>query len=692
MKSVVLFGAVLATASEMESTSNANPVRRIVGLLKGLQDDMEKALKDEEKAFMKTKCLAESTIRECEATIDENTQKINEKKDFVAEIDSGAINFTTEESDLTKQLGDKNSALETAKATRKQEKADYEAADAELQEAIEALNKSVTILETEGKVGQTAFLSSKTMMGVRMKQRAALEVVKPQISFAEYEFLLNALNREQAGQPEKKDWDMLNKDDTFKQKYKTKSDGILATIKNLQKSFTAEKSEADDAEDKAIKDFDELEKKLEKEIEALKKALIDAEEETAAKKKEKEAAENLIGQMEAENSTCETTISDNKKLIKNERKELGANQVVRREEISAINKAIGILNSGDARDTFSSSFKSQGYFFVQTALKSNSKVVEALKKAGATSAQVTEITSGLAKEDPTTEEYQKTLDGRKAEANSGMADVVDMIQKYMTTLGKKIESDQTTLNDCIKAQNDDNEEAAEQSRTADLAIEKAFNAKNSLEASQEAIRDQIEKLKEARKTIQELKEAWELYEKTWKETDKMDGEAISLIESAIEALSPAVNPKTVSDDASYKGEASESGSATKGIVSIMEMVKDDVKKDKKKHKEEMEETQTAWQKNTEEQEDLIVDYKATITSEGENVGEKREEIATQAGERSAADKLIASAIEAYQTKESSCDFMMNNLVARKTNMQEQIAVMRKAINILKAGENSGDFE
>ena len=49
---------------------------------------------------------------------------------------------------------------------------------------------------------------------------------------------------------------------------------------------------------------------------------------------------------------------------------------LRTEEVASISKAIEILSSDDAKDTMSSSFKSQGNFFLEVAESSKRKVVE----------------------------------------------------------------------------------------------------------------------------------------------------------------------------------------------------------------------------------------------------------------------------------------------------------------------------
>merc|ERR1719424_1204128 len=96
----------LATASRSDSGSDAalknggNPIGRIVTLLNGLMGKLEEDLKTETDLFDTYKCWYKTTKTTKEASNDAAASRIDSLKTYIADIEAGKIEFTTERVDL----------------------------------------------------------------------------------------------------------------------------------------------------------------------------------------------------------------------------------------------------------------------------------------------------------------------------------------------------------------------------------------------------------------------------------------------------------------------------------------------------------------------------------------------------------------------------------------------------------------
>merc|ERR1719235_1405623 len=141
--------------------------------------------------------------------------------------------------------------------------------------------------------------------------------------------------------------------------------GIQDILKDMLKTFEDNLEEATAAEEKAAADFDALMEAKKTQLSTAKQALLDKSGEKGARGEalatSKEEKEDLEGQNERDAGY----LADTKSTCETRAKEWDERKKLRAEEIAAIQEAIGILHSDDARDTFKKSFDSQGLFFTQ---------------------------------------------------------------------------------------------------------------------------------------------------------------------------------------------------------------------------------------------------------------------------------------------------------------------------------------
>merc|ERR1719454_2850635 len=129
----------------------------------------------------------------------------------------------------------------------------------------------------------------------------------------------------------------------------------------MKSTFEANLKDMAAAEEKAIEDYTELKEAKTEELTTAQDALNKGDGENGAKASSKEDSETerdaLVTQINNDKGFIEATAND----LKTKKAEWKDRQELRAGEIEAINKAIAILHSDDARDLFKSSFKSQNF-------------------------------------------------------------------------------------------------------------------------------------------------------------------------------------------------------------------------------------------------------------------------------------------------------------------------------------------
>merc|ERR1719230_2048798 len=230
MKSVAIicFLGMLAVPA-----AGLSPVTRVVELLKGLAKQAETEGKKEEDLYEDFVCWGKSIINQKTASNAEAASRIDELETYIADLDSGRIELTSERSDLEKDIAELMSDMESATALRKKEHEDFLEAEDEMTKAITALKSAIDTLDKATKDHKEGVLlavraslkgaSENGGMAALFEHQASL---KQAVDLGE-RFLAKAdatfLKRVLLGDVPKVDWKKLNRKATFKMAYKARS-------------------------------------------------------------------------------------------------------------------------------------------------------------------------------------------------------------------------------------------------------------------------------------------------------------------------------------------------------------------------------------------------------------------------------------------------------------------------------------
>eukprot|EP00746_Dinoflagellata_sp_MGD_P160897 gnl/MRDRNA2_/MRDRNA2_87848_c0_seq1.p1 gnl/MRDRNA2_/MRDRNA2_87848_c0~~gnl/MRDRNA2_/MRDRNA2_87848_c0_seq1.p1 ORF type:complete len:722 (-),score=258.13 gnl/MRDRNA2_/MRDRNA2_87848_c0_seq1:35-2116(-) len=671
-----------------------NPVTRVVQLLEGLSKKLTMEAKAEQDLFDKYGCWAKTIIDTKTASNAAAKDRIESLEAYIADIEAGNIEFTTERIDLEKQIAALEAEIEEAGNLRDKEHEDFLAAKDEMEKAIAALEEAVEVLG-EAQTGN--------LLSLKFDIRRVMQVGANILSKGDLAFMEHLLD----GDVPKPDWKKLNRKATFKMEYSSRSKKIHAMLQDMLKTFQDNLAEAEKKETETQESYDALMESKNAELDSLQTALTDASQEGAARGLNKNEAQAEVDDLKAQVEADKGFIADTEKSLEEKTKEFEERKKLRMAEIGAISEAIGILRSDEARDTFKKSYSSQGYLFLQMRHKGEQAMVVrrqalihqafvALRSAGE-QAQDAQL-SVLALKVLTASSSKGTADEIK--------EVIEAIDKMIARLEKDEEDDLKTKEECEKDRMADTADARSDALGIDDATEeiarqesKVKEQKEQIKIAEEAIKGLKEELKEATRTREDEKAAYE--------ADKVDDEnAVKLIEKAMNVLKEFYSenfsilqvakqpPKVVAGEAppppppTFEGGYGGAKGETNGIQSILGLIKEDIEADIEKNTKAEEESQKAYDQLKEDTETAITDEEKTIEDAKSVIADAEEEMVNQKKIKDEKHETLTATIEQIKSAEPGCNFMAVNFQIRTTNRHLEIDGLKKAKAILEGGDFS----
>merc|ERR1719149_97791 len=185
---------------------------------------------------------------------------------------------------------------------------------------------------------------------------------------------------------------MISKSPTFKMKYKARSFKIQDILKKMKATFVANLAEAQKKENKQLAVYSKFYAGFFGGKGSGTKTVVN-------NAKQAELVNNRVSESDAntawsasvvEKAALGVQITADEKIIASTqaklvstRTEYEGRNTIRDAEAAAINKAISVLTSDDARDLMQKSLSSQGFFFLQTAqaAQRSSSAAEAIRRA-----------------------------------------------------------------------------------------------------------------------------------------------------------------------------------------------------------------------------------------------------------------------------------------------------------------------
>lgn len=518
-----------ALAALLGAAVAVTPVARAVALIQGLQEKLEGDLKTEEGLFEAYYCWYKKIVDTKTASNAKANSRIDSLESYIADIEAGRIEFTTERVDLEKQVKGLQEDLQIAEERRTQENQDFEAAKREMLKALAALGEAIQVVDG----GMTPSLAQ--AKSVRWSLDKALQFGRGALSADDTKLLQSMIQRDVPTW----DWKKLNRKATFKKQYAAQSGGILKTLEKLEETFSANLEEAEDKESKAQASYDALKTSKTAILDSAQQALVDMVAEGGARQLSKDEAQSEVDALKQQVADDTRFIQEAEDAYAVKKQEWEDRKVLRQKEISEMSKALVILADHDNRHVFEESFKSQGYTLLQESQAGHRAVSR--HNAGNAQAAIGALRALAA----TSKDPRLALLAASVKI-TGLEKVLSMIDALIATLASEEAADLQKKESCEAGIAETANQAKTISRDIDGLSDDITRAMTKVEELKVQIKEQEDAIAADNETITELVRRREdeaaQYEKD-KATDLQAAEtinsALAIVESIMSELSGA---------------------------------------------------------------------------------------------------------------------------------------------------------
>jgi len=702
MKAAFVCALLLTTCGAV----SLSPVSRVVELLRGLSLQVEKEGKIEEGLYEDFVCWGKSIISQKTASNSAAAARINELETYIADLDAGRIELTSERADLEKDIAELMSDMETATAMRKKENEDFLDAEKEMNQAITALQSAIDTLDEATKDHKKGVL-----LAVRARLQGAAEnggmaklaerqaSLKQAVALGERFFGkadATFLKRILLVDVPNVDWKKLNRKATFKMAYKARSFKIQDTLKKLHQTFTINLKDATDKENEAQAQYDKLTEAKQGQLDAAREALSKMESENGAKGMSRQDSVDEVEALKTQVANDEKFIEQTQKSLAEKKESWKVRSDLRQGELSAISKAIEILHNDDARDLFKKSFASQAPGqFLQVSMASH--------KAMASSAYAAVLDAARRSGDARLLALAKVIAPEGGSVKVKFGPVIKAIDNMLKNLQDNEDQDLKIKQTCDEDRMENTRKAIVASREIDDMTDKVTKLTEVIAQCEKDIAELIAEHKKTKESLEKAQRMRDDEHAAWLITDKDDKEAAATVESAKEVLEnfykendlvfvqkqpvtgmaagDAPPPPPATWEGGYGGKTGES----QGIVAILEMVHEDIVKDRSDAKSDEDSSEEEFQnfkKDAEEKmKSLTEEKEATEKRMGEAETDKTDTIK----ERSTKKEGLDSILDKIEKINPNCEYFEVNYVMRRENRQIEIDELNKAKAILQGG-------
>merc|ERR1719388_329695 len=260
--------------------------------------------------------------------------------------------LASEVADCESHIAKNDESIKEETGIRTKENGEYQAEKDYMETTLSALHHAIEVLSGAGTGGDKGLF----LMKVASKVRSAI-LGAPQLSTlseSNMKVMKRFLEEPASFLQETPEEEYYDKKAQAKASYSPQSATVTGILKDMYDTFAADLEKANGEESKFQKAFEDHIAVLEKSTSDLKREIVSKQEESAAKAQELSEAEATLAATMEQKDTDEPIFSSTREQCKMKSDEWDERGRLRTEQLSGINKALEILTSDSARDTFQS--------------------------------------------------------------------------------------------------------------------------------------------------------------------------------------------------------------------------------------------------------------------------------------------------------------------------------------------------
>jgi len=657
--------AVSSLRFDAESAAKNRPVSKVITLLKDMLIQLQKEAEEDEDIYDKLACWCETNDREKTKAIKEAEEKIDMLISKIEELTGLSAQLSTEIKNLEKDIAKDQNSLDQATGIRKKELAEFNEEEKDLLQAITSLKAAIAVLSKHHasllQMPQQHILGVAATLQHEMKKHASL--LEGVLTHSQRRTVAAFLQ-------------------ASKHSYAPQSGEIFGILKQMLETFESNISGAQKDELAAQKAYEELKASKEAEIAA------------ATESKNKKAGE--LADTDEKLANLKTDLDDTRaKLSADEQylmmlkekcemtdKEWEERTKTRQLEMEAVSKALAILSSDDAHDTFTRTFS-----FVQ----------EEGASTRAMRFQAVEVLTAVAKKIQSPRLAAIASKVRLDAFTRVKKAIDDMIAQLLKEKADEIKHKDFCVDEfnqnLVSTERKDREKSDLTAKIEDLkmTIETLTKEIAALKAENAEMEVQLKRAGENRE--KENKE-FQLTVADQRATQKLLQAALAVLKGFYEKKAALMQsqqaPAGPPPPPGFKEYKKNENSG--GVMGMIEQIIKDAKAMEAEAIRDEEQAGKAY-------EDFVMDTNASIEAAKKSIVEKSAEKAqaetdlTEAEEALAAAELELEQLANYNLQlHQSCDFIQKNFEIRQTARDEEIEALKQAKAILSGAKFEAFFQ
>jgi hypothetical protein len=661
-------------------------VTKIVGLIKELKEKIIADGKAEQLMYDKYACWCETTSATKAKEIHAAHESIKTLASRILELKSTVTGLSNDINHLSKQIAENQAAQDAATAIRTKENTAYMAEKTEMESTLVSLQAGVQVLAGAGT--KTALLQ--TGQKTADLKQIADGIHKVVDKMPNIDRLLTPkqlkLIKTFASDPA----EFYDKKAEKAASYNPASSTILGILKDMYDSFSANLEKSTEVEAVAYKNYETL-------MGAKGNEMATFQDEKTKKEGKKAAAEEEQAQTSAAyDETVKTSkeatkfFDDTKAACTAKADEWSERVRARTEEMAGIEKALEILTGDDAKALFNKAIKPGMETFLQVASEGvnapRTKAIAALKTSASKSKSLRLMAIAAA-----------------IKAGGHFDAVTGEIDKMMETIKEEEKADIRQKDWCKDEIHKNEQEAARYEYKVEKKDALIGRLKAKLDEMEQTLVKTIEQIQSTKADIEQMEDSRKAEHAEYEQAKKDDEGAVALLKNAIAALGsfyknnpaeaelmqqPVFERGEMAPDATFSS-AGKSRGESKGILSIMTMLKEDLEDEITNAVKNEKENQFYFERSIREAHTLLKELREKKSSLELNIADANTEIDNQFEEREDINDLWKEEKDYIGSIKPECDYLMETFDDRRAKRNAETQGLIDAKGMLEGSEAAG---
>jgi len=639
------------------------PVSKVITLLKDMLKQLEKELAEDKEIYENMECWCETNDKEKTKAVTDAEARISDLTTKIEELTASSAQLTAQIANLKKETSRNQQALDQATALRQKQLASFNAEEKDMLESISALKSAMVVISKHHTV--------------------ALQEVEDEVGTGSRELVVDAPNR--VAFEVKRHSELLKGVFTLSQRkelnaflqgpasYSPQSGQIFGILKEMKQTFEDDLSSSQKEEVGNAKAYSDLKTAKQDEIDAG-NAQLDTKVQQLARTGEKNAQSSQdIEDTRDSLSADQSFLMDLKKRCSSSDEEWTLRQKTRQEEMGAVSKALAVLSSDDAHDTFTKTFN-PSFVTLESAAHSKRR------------AQASKLLMDIAKK--VGNPRLSTL------ASSVTIDAFDKVKKAidgMVVQLKKQKQDEITEKDfCTGEFNENQLQTEKKVREKSDVIAKIGDLQGTMQQLGQAI-DGLKK--EVAEMHTQLKRAGEDREKQNKEFQAtvIDQQATQkLLQQALNVLKSFYSKKAAFLQQPEGFKSYSKNGAAGGVTALLGQIISDAKAMVVDARKAETDAQATYEDLVKRTNDSVALKNKDIVGKTENKAKAESGLVREKGHKEETLLELQQLTNEEADLQGRCAFLLKNFDIRQTAVGEEIEALKQAKAIL-SGANFGAF-